>query len=301
LIVSKLRDMPTALPQLLLLVLLPFIWALHFAYVKKIDADASALAALSALMAGLCALYLVILLVRRQLFAFTRDQLIFFMIAGLLAYIIPLGVELLAAPKIDAGILTMIVSLTPVFTVAVAMALRLVRPALRLISAVIIGTAGILLLLFDSTPSVASPALWIAIACIVPFAYALDALYIEHFWPKGLNALQLAFGESLLALLILFGLTKIENIAISSVGGWFFQTDFLILCLVTAVEVVLFFHLVSKVGAVMVNIASFLVLPAGFFWGWVIFEEHITLAGLACGICAIMALILARSRNQEQR
>jgi len=63
--------------------------------------------------------------------------------------------------------------------------------------------------------------------------------------------------------------------------------------------VVLFFYLVSRVGAVMVNIASFLVLPAGFFWGWLIFDEIITLAGLGCVICAVTALQLAR-RNAEE-
>ena len=136
-----------ALPQLPLLVLLPLIWALHFAYIKKIGADNDALAALTALLAGLCALYFGALALKRQLFAFSRGRVIFFLIAGVLAYVVPLGVEMLAAPKIDAAVLTMIVSLTPVFTVAVAMGLRLVRPALRLILSVVVGTSGILLLL----------------------------------------------------------------------------------------------------------------------------------------------------------
>ena len=288
-----------ALPQLPLLVLLPLIWALHFAFIKKIGADDDALAALTALLAGLCALYFGALVLNRQLFVFSRDRVIFFLVAGVLAYVVPLGVEMLAAPKIDAAVLTMIVSLTPVFTVAVAMGLRLIRPALRLILSVVVGTSGILLLLLESNTSVESPTIWIIIACLVPLAYAVDALYVEHFWPKGLNALQVAFGESLMSLLILLGLTLLAGVPGSAIGAWFLQTDFLILCVLTAIEVLLFFYLISRVGAVMVNISSFLVLPAGFFWGWLIFDEIITAAGFGCVICAVTALQLAR-RNAEE-
>ena len=288
-----------ALPQLHLLILLPVIWALHFAFIKKIGADTNALAALTALLAALCALYFGVLTLKRQLFIFTRSRLIFFLVAGVLAYVVPLGVEMLAAPKIDAAVLTMIVSLTPVFTVAVAMGLRLIRPAMRLILSVVVGTTGILLLLLESNTSVESPTIWIIIACLVPMAYAVDALYVEHFWPLGLTALQVAFGESFVSLLILLTLTLLTGVSGAAIAGWFLQTDFLILCVVTAIEVVLFFYLVSTVGAVMVNVASFLVLPAGFFWGWLIFDEVITAAGFGCVICAVTALHLAK-RNAEE-
>ena len=145
------------------------IWALHFAFIKKIGADTDALAALTALLAAVCALYFGVLALKRQLFVFTRSRSIFFLVAGVLAYVVPLAAEMLAAPKIDAAVLTMIVSLTPVFTVAVAMGLRLIRPALRLILSVIVGTIGILLLLLESNTSVESPTIWIIIACLVPW------------------------------------------------------------------------------------------------------------------------------------
>ena len=288
-----------ALLQLLLLLVLPVIWALHFAFIKKIGADTDALAALTALLAAVCALYFGVLALKRQLFVFTRSRSIFFLVAGVLAYVVPLAAEMLAAPKIDAAVLTMIVSLTPVFTVAVAMGLRLIRPALRLILSVIVGTIGILLLLLESNTSVESPTIWIIIACLVPMAYALDALYVEHFWPEGLNALQVAFGESFVSLLILLTVAILAGVPGAAIGGWFLQIDFLILCVVTCIEVALFFYLVSTAGAVMVNVASFLVLPAGFFWGWLIFDEVITIAGFGCVICAVTALQLARNYARE--
>jgi len=285
--------------NLTLLVILPLIWALHFAFIKKIDADANVIAALTALLGGLCGFYFLALVIRRELFAFSRKRLVFFTIAGLLAYVLPLAAELLVAPRIDAGVLTMIVSLTPVFTVAVAVAMRLVKPVLRLLLSIAVGAGGIVLLLLDADPEQASPMIWIIVACTVPFFYAIDALYIEHFWPNGLNALQLAFGETLIAFAIMMVVFMGNGGAVSELVGWFYMKDFLILCLVTTIEVALFFYLVGQVGALIVNIASYLVLPAGFFWGWLMFDEVINLASFACGICALMALLLVSSGSRK--
>jgi drug/metabolite transporter (DMT)-like permease len=108
--------LPSARGQLPLLILLPVIWALHFAFIKKIDAEEAVFTALAALLGGISGLYFLALLVKRQLFAITLSQMRFFCIAGLFAYLLPLTAELLAAPHVDAGILTLIVALTPVFT-----------------------------------------------------------------------------------------------------------------------------------------------------------------------------------------
>jgi hypothetical protein len=40
-------------------------------------------------------------------------------------------------------------------------------------------------------------------------------------------------------------------------------------------------------------------LPAGFFWGWLMFDEVINLASFACGICALMALLLVSSGGRK--
>jgi drug/metabolite transporter (DMT)-like permease len=291
--------LPSARGQLPLLILLPVIWALHFAFIKKIDAEEAVFTALAALLGGISGLYFLALLVKRQLFAITLSQMRFFCIAGLFAYLLPLTAELLAAPHVDAGILTLIVALTPVFTVALAIALRLVGATKRLLLAVFVGLLGVLLLMLNYKPAGNSSFVWVMIACSVPLFYAIDALYVEHYWPQQLNALQIAFGESLVAFLLILGILMVSGTAPSEISIWFAKPDFIILCLITALEVFLFFYLVGRVGAVLVNIASYLVLPAGFFWGWIMFDEVLTPIGFACSIFAIAALLLAGNGGER--
>ena len=102
-----------------LLFILSSLWALHFSLVKLVDADDSPLTILVALLAVLCALFFILLLFQNKLFKFTLKKSLFFSVAGMFAYIIPLSVEFIVAPKIEAGILTLIVSAVPVFTLMV--------------------------------------------------------------------------------------------------------------------------------------------------------------------------------------
>ena len=57
---------------------------------------------------------------------------------------------------------------------------------------------------------------------------------------------------------------------------WFTISSFWILAFVTFIEVWLFFYILNKVGAVFVNLSSYLVMPAGFLWGFLIFGETFT-------------------------
>ena len=57
---------------------------------------------------------------------------------------------------------------------------------------------------------------------------------------------------------------------------WLTVPSFWILAFVTFIEVWLFFYILNKVGAVFVNLSSYLVMPAGFLWGFLIFGETFT-------------------------
>lgn len=276
-----------------LLFAMPIIWALHLSLVKMVHATENPLSALAALLIALSGLGFCALLVRGEFFSLRWPRIRFFAIAGFLAYVVPMVTEMRAAPEIDAGILTLIVSLTPVFTVVLAVGLGLTKASWRLILSVMAGVLGVSLLLLPDQPSGAQPPLWIIITCLVPLSYALDSLYVERYWPDGLSALQVTCGETLVSLALVLTLMALGGGEFNAILPWLTRPDFLILCVVTAIEVLLFFYLIHRAGAVLVNIASFIALPAGFFWGWLLFGEQFTFVALICSVCAIAALVLA--------
>ena len=94
----------------LLLFLLSSLWALHFSLVKIVEADDSPFSILVPLLVVLCFLFFNFLLFKKKLFKITIKKSLFFSVAGIFAYIVPLSVEFIVAPKIEAGILTLIIN-----------------------------------------------------------------------------------------------------------------------------------------------------------------------------------------------
>ena len=258
-----------------LLFVLSSLWALHFSLVKIVEADNSPLTILVSLLAVLCALFFIFLLFQNKLFKFTLKKSLFFAVAGMFAYIIPLSVEFVVAPKIEAGILTLIVSVVPVFTLIVIWIFRLLNVTIKLVIGTLSGLAGLLILFYGNNDNT-SVSVWAVYALIIPLSYAFDAIFMEKFWPRNLDSTQVAFGESTASLIFVILLSIFYGNKYYDHFHWFTIPSFWILAFVTFIEVWLFFYILNKVGAVFVNLSSYLVMPAGFLWGFLIFGETFT-------------------------
>ena len=259
-----------------LLFVLSSLWALHFSLVKLVEADDSPLTILVSLLAVLCILFFILLFFQKKLFKFTFKKSLFFSVAGMFAYVIPLSVEFVVAPKIEAGILTLIISVVPVFTLIVIWIFRLLNITTKLVIGTLSGLVGLVILLYGNNYNNTSASIWTVYALIIPLSYAFDAIFMEKFWPRNLDSTQVAFGESIASLIFVILLSIFYGNELYDYYQWITVPSFWILAFVTFIEVWLFFYILNKVGAVFVNLSSYLVMPAGFLWGFLIFGETFT-------------------------
>ena len=281
-----------------LLFVLSSLWALHFSLVKLVEADDSPLTILVALLAVLCALFFILLLLQNKLFKFTFKKSLFFSVAGMFAYIIPLSVEFIVAPKIEAGILTLIVSAVPVFTLIVIWIFRLLNVTVKLVIGTLSGLAGLLILFYGNNDNT-SVSIWTVYALIIPLSYAFDAIFMEKFWPRNLDSTQVAFGETTASLIFVILLSIFYGNKYYDHFQWFTISSFWILAFVTFIEVWLFFYILNKVGAVFVNLSSYLVMPAGFLWGFLIFGETFTFIKFISTLLICISIFMIA--NQQYR
>ncbi len=261
---------------MILLVIMGMMWGLQFSMLKL--ATQSGHSDINILMLSLTLLsviYLVILVIRKQLFKITRSRLIFLVVNGFLGYVIPLAASLKAAPHISVGVLTLIISLTPVVTISVAVTLRTEPVSPGRIFAVLLGLIAVVLVL---APELDLPAhgstYWIGIAMIVPLSYGIESIYVAGRWPKGLSPLQVVAGEAIVAALLVLPFFVIFGEAASTTISWSMAELAIIIFVITgAVEVFLYFFLIEKTGGVFVSFGTFVSLFAGIFWGMIIFSE----------------------------
>ena len=274
----------------LLLFVLSALWALHFSLVKLVDADKNPLSILVPLLVVLTILFYFVLNFNNQLFKFTFRKSIFFTVAGIFAYIVPLYVEFLVAPKMDSGILVLIVSSVPVFTLIIVWIFRLLDVNVRLILGTFFGLVGISIIILGDTNK--SVNFWALLALIVPLSYSFDAIFMEKYWPNELNTFQVAFGECFASLVLLIIFNFLFDTNFSEYIYWISLPSFWLLTFVTFIEISLFFYILKIRGAVFINLGSYLVMPAGFLWGFIIFGETFTLVKLVCTLLIISSIFL---------
>lgn len=279
-----------------LLLIMGITWGLQFAMLKLAAGGGhSEYAVLTVALMLLSIIFAAILTIRRELYGLNRERIVFLLVTALLGYIVPLSAALYAVPHISAGLLTLIVSLTPVIAVMVALATRAeaVSPARTV--AVLLGLLAVGLVLWpELSGSDFGISGWIALALIVPLSYGVEAIYIAANWPKGLTALQAAGGETLLAtalmipfLLIVEGVPPLPTVWTSAeLGVGVFVVS-------GVIEVLLFFYLIQKAGGVFTSLGSFITLFAGIGWGMLLFgESHSGTVWLAVAVL-VAALILS--------
>ena len=105
---------------------------------------------------------------------FTREILLFMAIAGFFEYAAPLMTAFWVAAHIDAGLLTLIMATTPMFTVALAAALGTEPLTRRIVLACAVGLAAMALIVVpqDALPS-REMLPWCLVGFAVPIFYAM--------------------------------------------------------------------------------------------------------------------------------
>lgn len=254
--------------------------------------EIEALALVLAAVAGSIGLYLA---ATGGLYRPTRQQLRFLSIASVAEYAAPLLITFLIAPHVDAGLLTLLISTTPVFTVAIAALVGMERLNAYNVTGCILGILGMGLIVLpaDALPS---PEMlpWCLAAFSIPLIYSCGSVYVSRAWPPGMSALQIAFGGSAIAALILLPAWIVRL----STGSLPEPSSVLVLSLTTltatvVVEMILYFYLLQTAGPVFTSFTSFVMILSGFIAGALLFGERPSLWIWGAVILFSLSLVLS--------
>lgn len=286
--------------DLLLLALLGLGWGLHVVLSKALGAqDATeALGFLAVYMLGSATGLIVMALIFSRPFRPDWRQGGFFLVSAFLGYLGPISAELVIAPRIDAGVFALIASLTPIFTVAVAVTVGLDRLSGRLALALAAGMSAAVLMVAPDLSAIRQGATaWTLLALVVPIFYGFDNVYVQARWPRGLDVFQVSAAEGLVALALVltlgwgWGLRAADVHQAAGQGGLVLGG----LVLAALATVWLFFYLVRHCGAVFVSFAGFVSLGTGVACGVLFFGERPGPALVAAAVLTVSALWLLRA------
>ncbi len=267
-----------ARPALLaLLLLLGTIWGATFS-LAKIGAEGGIPPfGYSALLHGAVGLLLLALAASRGIrVPLDRRALGFALVAGLTNSAVPSAIMLITVRRLPAGIVAVVVTLAPLMTYALSLALGLERPVARRAIGTAIGLAGTLLIVVPRA-SLPAPELlpWVLFAMIMPVIYSASNVFVARARPAGVDSVALAAltqacaGASMFAVALATGQLFVPGPPVDAA-----QIALAIHVLGGALAQLMFFEIVRIAGPVVLSQVAYVVTLTGLFWGWAIFGER---------------------------
>ncbi len=253
------------------------LWGVQPALIKfSVGGALSEIEALAVVL--LCVVVLIggYLATRGRLLRFTRETMTFIGVAGCLEYAAPLLTAFVVAAHIDAGLLTLIMATTPVFTVALAAAVGSEALSRETVLACLIGLAALALIVVpeDALPS-REMLPWCLAAFAVPVFYSCGSIYVSRNWPAEFDTAQATFAGALGAAVVLAPFWVKPFVAGSLAANPAGASWALIALIVSVVlEMTLYMYLLRHAGPVYTSFASFVMIASGFIAGMTIFGER---------------------------
>lgn len=199
-----------------------------------------------------------------------------FLLIACLGTVLPNAFSYLAARQLPAGVMGIVVSLVPVFAFPVALALGNDRFAWGRLLGLCAGLAGVLLLAGPQSLPEAAMVLWLPVALIAPFCYALEGNFVAKLGTQGMGPGHALFGASVAAMLISLPLALATGQFISLRGLEFGAAEYAVLgsSVIHVLVYTGYVWLVGRAGAVFAAQVSYVVTGSAVLWAMVLLGEN---------------------------
>jgi drug/metabolite transporter (DMT)-like permease len=234
-----------------------------------------------------------------------RRYLLYYLMTGAVGIAIPSTAMYAAAGHMPSGVLSMLVTTSPMLTYGLALALGMEMVSWRRLAGIALGFAGVLLLL---APRLVVPgddfAKWALIGLIAPAGWATNTALGARFRPPQGDSVALASAMLLTAAVLLSLVAWPADLTFDALPPWHQgHLGVLILALVNGFAHVLFFLIMARGGPVFLGQVGYIVTGTGVLWGMLLFGERhgpmvwLALAVLFAGVAMVNPGVGRRPRD----
>jgi drug/metabolite transporter (DMT)-like permease len=227
-----------------------------------------------------------------------------YLIVALLGASVPNSLFYFAAPYVQAGVLSITVTLIPIITYAVAMAIGSETLSAIRATGVVCGAVAIIMLVApeSSLPDRAAMP-WVLLACVSAVCYALENIYLARPSLQDIGPVRTACGMNLFAAMIMLPVALLtDQMFLPTFPFGTVEWAVIGLGLINVVAYTTFIMVIGLAGSVFASQTGYVVTLAGVIWGIVLFGE--THSPWVWGSVVMMmlglALVTPRRRNDEE-
>ncbi len=205
----------------------------------------------------------------------------------------------LSAARLPGGVMAIIISSVPMFSLPIALALGNEGFAWRRLAGLMIGLMGILLLIGPDA-SLPDPAMaaFVPLALLAPLLYATEGNLVAKWGTQGLDSVQVILGASVLGMVLVLPLALLSGQWINPLAGFAAPEAALVASgVLHAIVYATYVWLVGHAGSVFAAQVSYLVTGFGVIWSLVLLSERYSLFVWAALVLMILGMALVQPRR----
>lgn len=234
----------------------------------------------------------IIAIIRRELPRWTYAHVRSYVALGFLGIVGPISLLTFLTSKLPAGLVSLVVVLSPLLTYLFAMMFRLDRLRTLSMVGIMTGLAGVLLVTVPKV-SLPTPDLvgWLLLAFLAPVFFGMTNVTASLLRPPAASSVAMATGMVATTVVMMAILALATGQAYALPGPWPALPVTIGTAVVNAAFYVAFFEIVRMAGPVFFAQFNYLVVLAGFGWGALFFGE--THSAYVWGAAVLMLIGLA--------
>ena len=219
-----------------------------------------------------------------------------------LSVVIPNIIFYACVEHLDAGVLSISVSVIPLFTYLIAMGLRMDKFNVRRVIGLITGFCALLILILpeNSLPDKRDIP-WVLLALNCALCYALENIYIDRLALQNFGPIRLVCAVSFVSAIITFLLSLVmDQFFILQPTNLYLFISTLGLGFISATAYSIFIYLIGRAGSVFSSQVGYLVTFFGVVWGIIILgESHSVFVWISLAMIMIGIFLVQPKQNSE--
>ena len=246
---------------------------------------------------GAGAVLWIVLTLRGERLDLSRPALTSYLVIGALVSGLPISLLTYIAPKLPAGVMTLVLALSPPFTFAISVLARVERFRWLGLIGLLFGFAGVVLIVAPGASLGGGEGWkWFLLALLAPVMFAGSNVSAAVLRPPASSSVATGAGVMLGSAAVLLPImlfagqawfpTQLDDGAIAT----------LIAIAINAVFLVLFLEIIRRAGPVFFAQFNYLAVLAGVAWGAAIFAERLSIYVLAAMVLMFVGVFLSGYR-----
>ncbi len=219
-----------------------------------------------------------------------------------LSVVIPNIIFYACIEHLDAGVLSISVSVIPLFTYLIAMGLRMDKFKVRRVIGLITGFCALLILILpeNSLPDKRDIP-WVLLALNCALCYALENIYIDRLALQNFGPIRLVCAVSFVSAIITFLLSLVmDQFFILQPTNLYLFISTLGLGFISATAYSIFIYLIGRAGSVFSSQVGYLVTFFGVVWGIIILgESHSVFVWISLAMIMMRIFLVQPKQTSE--